>query len=88
MKETIGVLRATGHKIVPRVGYAVSIVPTFLLVPILMKFLATKLAEVGAAYHASQAPDEMEELARGLKKLVVESRVTAPNLQSMLSGIV
>jgi 2-dehydropantoate 2-reductase len=84
MRETLAVLRALGHRVVPGGTNILSIVPRFLLVPLVRAFLSTKIAEVGGAWHCSQAPDEMAELARELKSLVERSGQPAPTLRRIL----
>jgi len=84
MRETLAVLRALGHHIVPGSNNAIRIVPRFILVPIIRAFLSARIAEVGGAWHCSQAPDEMAELARELKSMVERSGLPAPTLRRIL----
>jgi hypothetical protein len=50
-------------------------------------FLSTKIAEIGDRWHCSQAPDEMDQLARELKVLVTKSGLLVPALQSVLAAV-
>jgi 2-dehydropantoate 2-reductase len=83
-RETLAVLRALGHRIVPGGTNIIRIVPRFILVPLLRAFLSARIAEVGGAWHCSQAPDEMAELARELKSMVERSGLSAPTLRRIL----
>ncbi len=69
MRESFYVLRALGYRVVPRSLSLVEILPRFLLVLFFKVFLSLKLAEVGGAYHVSQAPDEVQFLAQELAVL-------------------
>jgi 2-dehydropantoate 2-reductase len=84
MRETLAVLRALGHRIVPGSTNIVRIVPRFILVPLVRAFLSARVAEIGGAWHCSQAPDEMAELARELKSMVERSGLSAPTLRRIL----
>lgn len=84
MRETLSVLRALGHRIVPGATNILDLLPCFLLVPIFRGFLASRIAEVGGAWHCSQAPDEMAELASELKAMVVQSELPVPSLRRVL----
>lgn len=43
-----------------------------------------ELGEVGAGWHCSQAPDEMQRLAEDLKALVEQSGLAAPAIKKLL----
>lgn len=83
-RETLSVLRALDHRIVPGAANILGLLPRFLLVLIFRRFLASRIAEVGGAWHCSQAPDEMAELALGLKAMVVRSKLPVPSLRHIL----
>jgi len=85
MRETLAVLRALGHRVVPCSTNILRFMPRFLLVPIVRAFLSARIAEVGGAWHCSQAPDEMAELARELRSMVERSGQPAPTLRRILS---
>ena len=85
MRESLSVLRATGHKIVPSSMGIIEVIPRFILVALVRFFLSLKLAEVGGAYHVSQAPDEMQFLAEELEALVKKSGLPAPAIRKVLS---
>lgn len=84
MRETLAVLRALGHRVVPTSTNIIRIMPRLLLVPIVRAFLSARIAEVGGAWHCSQAPDEMSELARELRSMVECSGQPAPTLRRIL----
>jgi hypothetical protein len=63
------------------------IVPKFALVLFLRKFLATRYAEVGAAWHCQQTPDEMRQLGIELMALVDKSGLPAPALHRVFKGL-
>jgi 2-dehydropantoate 2-reductase len=86
-RETFAVLRAAGVKVVPRrIRMLVESTPKFILV-IGMRFLfVTRYAEVGAAWHCTQAPDEMHQLGVELMALVKRSGLEAPALHKLYSA--
>jgi 2-dehydropantoate 2-reductase len=84
MRETLSVLRALGHRIVPGATKILNLLPCFLLVPLFRGFLASRIAEVGGAWHCSQAPDEMAELAGALRAMVMQSELPVPSLRRIL----
>ncbi|MGA2570296.1 MAG: 2-dehydropantoate 2-reductase N-terminal domain-containing protein [Terracidiphilus sp.] len=87
MRETAAVLRAAGRRIVPRANAILGRLPRFLLVGLFRVFLSTRFAEVGGAWHCSQAPDEMNQLAKELQALVQRSKLPAPALRRILADI-
>lgn len=84
MRETLDVLRANGYKITPAATEVIRIIPRFLLVALLRLALPTRVMEVGAVWHCSQAPDEMHQLASELEALVARTNLRAPALRAML----
>jgi hypothetical protein len=46
--------------------------------------LNSKLGEVGLAYHVSQAPDEVQQLANELNALVDQAGLPAPAIKQIL----
>ena len=85
MRETLDVLRATEFKIIPSSTNMVRIIPRFVLVAVMRLFFSTKLAEVGAGWHCSQAPDEMRQLGVELMALVDKSGLPAPALRKVFA---
>jgi 2-dehydropantoate 2-reductase len=83
-RETHQVLRALGHKIVPRSEQRLVSFPRFLQVAVMRWLLNTKFGEVGLAYHVSQAPDEMQQLAKELRLLVDQTGLPAPAIRQIL----
>jgi hypothetical protein len=84
MRETIPVLKALGHKIVPASQHVLAITPVFVLAWVLRLFCNSRIGEVGAAWHAQQASDELVALADDLRAAVIRSGVPAPALRKVL----
>jgi 2-dehydropantoate 2-reductase len=84
MRETIPVLKALGHKIVPAGQQMLAVTPVFVLAFLLRLLCNSKFGEVGAAWHAQQAPDELQALADDLRGAVIRSGVRAPALRRVL----
>jgi len=85
-RETFVVLRAHGVRIIPpRMATMVGATPKFILVIAMRLLLATRYAEVGAAWHCTQAPDEMHQLGIELMALVEKSGLPAPALQKLFA---
>jgi len=78
------VLRVLGHKIVPFAENAGEFIPSFLQIAGWRAMLNSKLGEVGLAYHVSQAPDEMQQLADELRDLLDRSGLPAPAIRKVL----
>lgn len=85
MQQVGPVLRATGHQVVPATNAAIGWLPRWLLALVLRRMLASRLGEVGAGWHCSQAPDEMRELQGELLLLVDQSGLAVPELRRALS---
>ena len=84
-REAHQVLRALGHKIVPRSEeISIRYTPRFLQVAAMGWLLKSKMGEVGLAYHVSQAPDEVQQLAGELRLLVDRSGLPAPAIRQIL----
>ena len=84
MRETIPVLKALGHKIVPAGQQILAVTPAFVLAFLLRLLCNSKFGEVGAAWHVQQAPDEMQALADDLRAAVIRSGVPAPAIRKVL----
>jgi len=86
LRETGDVLDAVGVKTAH--DKAVAIIrrtPKFILVAAMRFLLPTRYMEVGAAWHCSQAPDEMHQLGVELMALVDKSGLPAPALHQLFS---
>lgn len=83
-REAHQVMRALGHKIVPPSEDAIRFIPRFLQVAGMRALLNSKLGEVGLAYHVSQAPDEMLQLANELDTLVHQAGLPVPAIRKIL----
>jgi len=83
-REAHRVMRVLGHKIVPLSEDAIRIIPSFLQVAGMRALLKSKLGEVGLAYHVSQAPDEMIQLAKELRDLVNQAGLPVPAIRKIL----
>jgi len=84
IRETHLALDALGHKIVPASQRLAARLPGFVVVMMLRWLLRSRLGEVGAAWHVSQAPDEMQALASDLRALVVRSGLSVPAVKNVL----
>lgn len=84
-REAHQVMRALGHKIVPFSEDLIRIIPGFMQVAGMRALLNSKLGEVGLAYHVSQAPDEMIQLANELRDLANQSGLPVPAIRKILA---
>ena len=85
LREALAVLRATGHRIIPRSSVFVDVLPGFIVRSFFRALMASRFGEIGAGWHCSQAADEMFQLARELRDLVEQSRLPAPVLRQLLA---
>jgi len=85
LRETVPVLKALGHKIVPASQRIVAFTPVYVLTFLLRRICNSRFGEVGASWHAQQAPDELQALANDLRAAVIRSGVPAPALRKVLS---
>jgi 2-dehydropantoate 2-reductase len=86
MCEVLPVLRANGFKVVPSSNnFFFGVIPKFLLVAIFRLFLDTRFAEVGGAWHCTQAPDEMHQLGVELMAIVEKSGLPVPALRQLFA---
>ena len=83
-REAHQVMRVLGHKLVPASEDAIRFIPRFLQVAGMRALLNSKLGEVGLGYHASQAPDEMIQLAHELGELVKQTSLPTPAIRKIL----
>ncbi len=84
MRETLEVLHVLGYRIIPRSTSLMKIMPRFLLVAVYRALFASKIGEVGAGWHCSQAPDEMRRLAEDLQALVDQYGLPVPAIRAIL----
>lgn len=84
LRETLDVLHALGCRIIPRSYSMMRIIPRFILVAAFRMLFASKIGEVGAGWHCSQAPDEMQRLAEDLMVLVEKSGLPVPTIRKLL----
>jgi 2-dehydropantoate 2-reductase len=87
MRETLDVLEALNIRITPRSTHVIRYIPRFLLIIFLRMLLPSKFMEVGGVWHASQASDEMNQLAKELGILVERSGLPVPELKKLLSNV-
>ncbi len=85
--EVQAVLRANGRRIVPRALAVIGALPRFAHVALFRALFPSRFAEIGGAWHCSQAPDEMNQLARELKELVERSGLPVPALRQILAEV-
>jgi 2-dehydropantoate 2-reductase len=83
-REAHQVLHALGHKIIPASEDNIRFVPGFLQIAVMRALLNSRLGEVGLAYHVSQAPDEMQQLANELRAMVDQAGLPAPAIRQIL----
>ena len=85
-RETFAVLQAAGVKTVNgRMAAMIRVTPRFILVAAMHILLATRFAEVGGAWHCTQAPDEMYQMGIELMALVEMSKLPAPALHKLFA---
>jgi 2-dehydropantoate 2-reductase len=87
MRETLDVLRAVGYHIVPRSVTILKVLPRFIVLRLFRALMSSRIGEIGAGWHCSQAPDEMFELAKELKDLLERSGCPAPALHRLLAAV-
>jgi 2-dehydropantoate 2-reductase len=87
MRETLAVLRATNHRVVPASAALVEVLPRWVVQRAFGALLASRFGQIGAGWHCSQAPDEMTQLAHELKELVERSGLAAPTLRELLAAV-
>lgn len=85
-REAHQVMRALGHKIIPRSENSITFIPSLLQIAGMRWLLNSKLGEVGLAYHVSQAPDEVQQLANELRSLVDQAGLPAPAIRQILGA--
>ena len=95
IKEYIMAVRE-GGKVLKSLGYQksynpkqklFSLFPKWLLVKILGKVFDSKFAEVAMMMHVKAAKDEMMELIKEFRELMVQSKVSTPNLESLFNVV-
>jgi len=84
--EAHQVLGALGRKVIPWSEAAIGVMPVFLQVAGFRILLNSKLGEVGLAWHVSQAPDEMQQLAMELQALVDRAGLPVPAIRKVLGS--
>jgi 2-dehydropantoate 2-reductase len=82
-REAHQVLRATGRQ-VDWSESVMGIVPSFVQVMGLRALLNSRLGEVGLAWHVSQAPDEIQQMAMELQALVDQAGLPVPSIRKIL----
>ncbi len=83
-REGYQVLRAMGRQIIPWPETVIGNIPSFVQVIGLRALLNSRIGEVGLAWHVSQAPDEIEQLALELKTLVDQAGLPVPYIRKIL----
>lgn len=83
-REAHQVLRKMGHEIIPWSETAIVIIPDFVQVMGFRALLNSRFGEVGLAWHVSQAPDEIQQLAAELQALVDQAGLPVPAIREVL----
>ncbi|HUI89272.1 MAG TPA: 2-dehydropantoate 2-reductase N-terminal domain-containing protein [Anaerolineales bacterium] len=83
-REAHQVMRALGHRLIPFTENANQFIPSSLQIAGWRALLKSKLGEVGLAYHVSQAPDEMLQLADELSEVVKQTSLPVPAIRKIL----
>ncbi len=83
-KEGHRVLRALGHRIIPPFEAVEAAIPGFIQVAGFRALLKSKFGEVGLAWHLSQAPDEIKQLALELQELVDRAGIPTPAIRKVM----
>lgn len=84
LRETVKVLQTVGVKTShDKMLIIIRYTPKFILVAAMHFLLATRFAEVGGAWHCTQAPDEMDQLGIELMAMVDRSGLPAPALRKL-----
>jgi len=85
-REGIQLLQSLGHKNIGWSERIIEVIPTFLQVLATRMVLNSRMGHVGLEYHLSQAPDEMQQLARELKELVDRAGLPVPAIRKVLGS--
>ena len=83
-REGYHAMRTLGHQVIPRSEGALTAFPGLAQVVGLRALLSSRLGEVGLAWHVSQAPDEIRQLAGELRALVEQAGIAAPAIRQVL----
>jgi 2-dehydropantoate 2-reductase len=83
-REAYHVLHHLKRRIVPWTEAAIGVIPDFLQLAGMRALLGSKLGEVGLAYHCSQAPDEIHQMAMELQALVEQAGLPVPAIRKIL----
>jgi len=84
-REVLAVLHKNGRRIVPISQNVIRWLPRFIVIVGVRRLLSTRFGEIGLGWHCSQAPDEIQALAREVLVLVDKSGLPAPALRTVLS---
>jgi 2-dehydropantoate 2-reductase len=85
-REGQNVLRSLGHKIIPWSETFITGMPIFLQILGMQLLLRSKFAEVGLAWHVSQAPDEIIQLGKELLELCDRVDYPVPAIRKVLQN--
>jgi 2-dehydropantoate 2-reductase len=83
-REAHEVMLALGKMILPRSEVVLAGMPPFLQVAGLRVLLGSKFGQIGAGWHCSQAPDEIQQLAGELMQWVEKSGLPVPAIRKLL----
>ena len=85
IRDGFKVLQKLGFQILPKSNeFFFNYVPKFILVTLMRVLFNSKFGQVGIEYHVSQAPDEMQHLAKEMRTLVEKAGLPVPALREVL----
>lgn len=83
LRESFAVLHALKIRVEPPVLALLVRLPEPILVPLVARFMNSRMAEIALARHARTARDEMQIMGAELQALVVQSGVATPHLDQL-----
>jgi 2-dehydropantoate 2-reductase len=84
MREVPAVLVASGFRAASVENRMLKILPKWVFAMAFQKMLPTRYMEVGALYHISQAPDEIQQLVAELTVMVEKTKLPVPAIRRVL----
>jgi len=85
LRESLEVLRALKHRILPPSIIFIEMIPRFILAAMLRAGLNSKYAGIAGLWHLSHAEDEMCQLGNELREMVEKAGLPSPAIREILS---